>query len=201
MERREAERVEAERKEAERVEAERKEAERKEAERKEAERREAERREAERKEAERKEAEKREAERKEAERKEAERRENKQKEATKTEEKRKPQSSVSSMLGESYSPIHSTTGLYSKKVSRSSIFEYPQYSDYQQMNENSKKEGIHDSSDDDLEVNLRRVSELTNDQLPIYPYSVLTECPAWTLSSVDSSLSEGCRSKKKRVSS
>ena len=48
------------------------------------------------------------------------------------------------------------------------------------MDEDSKKEGIHDGSDDDLEVNLRRVSELANDQLPVYPYSVLTEsrvCP------------------------
>ena len=165
IEKREAERKEAERREVEKREAERREAERKEAEKKEVEKREAERREAERKEAEKKEVEKRQTERKEAERREADN----------TKEKQKPHSSVSSMLSESYSPIHSTAGLYSTKVSRSSIFEYPQYSDYQKIDENSTKEGTHESSDDDLEVNLRRVSELANDQLPVYPYSVLTE--------------------------
>ena len=150
-------------------EAEKRVIEKREAERKEAERREVEKREAERREAERK-AEKKEVEKRQTERKEAERRE-----ADNTKEKQKPHSSVSSMLSESYSPIHSTAGLYSTKVSRSSIFEYPQYSDYQKIDENSTKEGTHESSDDDLEVNLRRVSELANDQLPVYPYSLLTE--------------------------
>ena len=151
-------------------EAEKRVIEKREAERKEAERREVEKREAERREAERRKAEKKEVEKRQTERKEAERRE-----ADNTKEKQKPHSSVSSMLSESYSPIHSTAGLYSTKVSRSSIFEYPQYSDYQKIDENSTKEGTHESSDDDLEVNLRRVSELANDQLPVYPYSVLTE--------------------------
>ncbi|KAK8800935.1 hypothetical protein WA588_001763, partial [Blastocystis sp. NMH] len=163
---------EVERREVEKREAEKRVIEKREAERKEAERREVEKREAERREAERKEAEKKEVEKRQTERKEAERRE-----ADNTKEKQKPHSSVSSMLSESYSPIHSTAGLYSTKVSRSSIFEYPQYSDYQKIDENSTKEGTHESSDDDLEVNLRRVSELANDQLPVYPYSVLTTLP------------------------
>ena len=183
-ERREAERKEAERREAERREAERKEAERREAERREAERRENERRETKRREAERKEAAKREAERREAQRKEAERRAAESQRSflmISDEEDEEPAilpsgRGITSVLRASYAPIHLASSVpRSQTTARSSIFEYPQYSDYRKMdeekqNEDTVKEDVAGEEDEEMK---RRIASLPNNQLPTYPYDVL----------------------------
>ena len=198
-ERKEAERIEAERKEAERKENERREAERKEAKRIEAERKEAERRAAERKEAERKEAQRRETERIEAERKEEAKREAQRREAQRKEAARRAAESqrscvvisdeedeepailpsgrgITSILRASYAPIHlASNAPRNHTTARSSIFEYPQYSDYRKMdeekqNEDTIKEDVTGEEDEEMK---RHIASLPNDQLPIYSYEVL----------------------------
>ena len=183
-ERKEAERREAERKEAKRIEAERKEAERRAAERKEAERKEAQRRETERIEAERKEEAKREAQRREAQRKEAARRAAESQRSCvviSDEEDEEPAilpsgRGITSILRASYAPIHlASNAPRNQTTARSSIFEYPQYSDYRKMdeekqNEDTIKEDVTGEEDEEMK---RHIASLPNDQLPIYSYEVL----------------------------
>lgn len=198
-ERKEAERIEAERKENKRKENERREAERKEAKRIEAERKENERRAAERKEAERKEAQRRETERIEAERKEEAKREAQRREAQRKEAARRVAESqrscvvisdeedeepailpsgrgITSILRASYAPIHvASNAPRNQTTARSSIFEYPQYSDYRKMdeekqNEDTIKEDVTGEEDEEMK---RHIASLPNDQLPIYSYEVL----------------------------
>ena len=160
------------------------EAERKENERKEAERREAERKEAERIEAERKEEAKREAQRREAQRKEAARRAAESQRSCvviSDEEDEEPAilpsgRGITSILRASYAPIHlASNAPRNQTTARSSIFEYPQYSDYRKMdeekqNEDTIKEDVTGEEDEEMK---RHIASLPNDQLPIYSYEVL----------------------------
>lgn len=83
---------------------------------------------------------------------------------------------ITSILRASYAPIHlASNAPRNQTTARSSIFEYPQYSDYRKMdeekqNEDTIKEDVTGEEDEEMK---RHIASLPNDQLPIYSYEVL----------------------------